>query len=192
MPKSPLSERLLSRGAGAGLSRRSMADGGEVYTGGLANRALKTLGARAMTMDGTIFVDDQFDASKPQDLALYAHERHHQSESGGSDVHGARDSEEIAARAIERMVLHRAEKGMDVSQILRDAMSGNLQQAAVNALNDTPSGDDRANAWLGYQALRAQGKSHAEVVHELADAVMRAHSRKAIDHVTRTTEHRKF
>jgi len=168
-----LTSRLHARNA-PGLLRRSMPDGGEVVTGPTARRALRALGARAMTMDRTIFVDEDFDVSRPEDAALYAHEQHHARESGGSDAgHGPRDEEEIAARAIERMVLHRRARGEDLDAVLRDARDGITDDpgAAGPADRAEPeaSGADPAAAYL---ALRDAGRSHAEIVDELARHVL--------------------
>jgi hypothetical protein len=106
----PLTDRLMARGEG--LRTEQMADGGEVVRGADATRALRTLDARAMTLDHTIVVGDDFDARRPEDAALYAHERHHLTHSGGeAEGHGAHEAEEAAAREIEAFVLHRARSG---------------------------------------------------------------------------------
>lgn len=174
-PGDALTQRLAAR-TGAGLSRRSMPDGGEVYTGPLARRALKTLGARAMTMDRTIFVDPDFDPRKPDDAALYAHERHHEMESGGSDgAHGPRDAEEIHARGIERMVLHRLEAGEELSTILHDVTTGAAASevrtgggaGAELVAKELFGGDKDRDPMLAYQAMRAEGKTHRQIVEEL-------------------------
>lgn len=185
--RQPLSERLLARNAGTGLSRRSMVDGGEVYSGPLAQRALRTLNARAMTLDGKILVNDQFDASNPVHMAEYAHERHHQQESGGHDVHGARDAEEISARAIERMVLHRVQAGEDMTAVIREAAAGKVQEAAQTALARPPT-DQKAGAWMGYVALRAQGLSHAAVMRLIGDEIARRMDEEHHSHMDRTNE----
>lgn len=162
-----LTSRLHARNA-PGLHRRSMPDGGEVVTGPTARRALRALGARAMTMDRTIFVDEDFDTSRPEDAALYAHELHHQRESGGMhDGHGAHDAEEAAARAIERMVLHRRARGEDLQQVLRDVRDG--VEPAADDPTDPADPDDPVAA---YAALRAEGHSHAELVIELTRRVL--------------------
>ena len=185
--RQPLSERLLARNAGSGLSRRSMVDGGEVYSGALAQRALSTLGARAMTLDGKIMVGNQFDTNNPIHMAEYAHERHHQSESGGSDVHGARDSEEIAARAIERMVLHRIEEGEDMAGVIQDAAAGKVKEAAGTALSAPPK-DKQAGPWVGYVALLASGLPHHAIVQRLADEISKRMGKEGDEHRDRTTE----
>lgn len=178
-PGDALTQRLSAR-SGPGLSRRQMPDGGAVYTGPLARRALKTLGARAITMDRTIFVDPDFDTSKPEDAALYAHERHHEMESGGVDAnHGPRDAEEIHARGIERMVLHRLEAGEELSTILHDVTSG----AAANQVQsggggaelvakELFGGDKDRDPMLAYQAMLAEGKTHRQIVQELSQHVI--------------------
>ena len=63
-----------------------------------------------MTLDKDIFVAEDFDESRPEDQALYAHERHHQMEHGRVDAGAHSYAEEKAAQAIERMVLHRSKK----------------------------------------------------------------------------------
>jgi hypothetical protein len=184
-----LTDRLLSRNSGAGLSRRSMPDGGEVFAGPLAKRALRTIGARAMTMDGSVFVSDDFDASRSQDLALYAHERLHQDAGHGHDVHSASSTEEAAARAVERMVLHRSQRGEDVTEILRDAAAGRTQAAARTALEDGADNDMGATAWMGYMALRSQGMGHYQIVRELADNALKEHKRSQESNQARTGGH---
>jgi hypothetical protein len=175
-PGDALSRRLMSRAEG-GVYRRAAPDGGEVVTGPLVRQALRTLGARAMTMDHTIFVDEDFDLANPEDQALYAHERHHQLESGGTDDHGRHDAEEMAARTIERMVLHRSASGEDFSSILRDVeehgediqpSSGGRDASGKTAHQD--GGEDEALA--AFQALLATGKTHEDVARELARYVL--------------------
>ena len=61
-PGESITSRLASRSARAPLQRRSMPGGGEVWEGPLASKALKALGARAMTVDSSIIVGDDFDA----------------------------------------------------------------------------------------------------------------------------------
>ena len=169
-------DRLISRltnRVDSGLHRRSLADGGEVYSGPLAQQALRAVGARAMTMDNTIFVAESFDPSNPEDQALYAHERLHQMESGGMDEgHGSHDQEEIAARAIERMVLHRAQSGENFSEIMRDVDINRAKDVIQTAANDAGGGGDALMA--GYSALLGQGHTHQQVVELLALHVTRA------------------
>jgi hypothetical protein len=149
-----------------------MPGGGEVWEGPLATRALKALGARAMTVDHTIVVGDDFNPSSPESQALYAHERYHQEVSGGAGSTQLVDSEEHAARTVERMVLHRAASGGTESGA---ALSG-------AAVRDLPSSPDSAtepgegdaertpDPTKGYEALKAQGLSHQEIVDHLAGA----------------------
>ena len=121
--KPSTTDRLMARNAG--LSRKTMADGGEVFQGALASRALKAVGARAMTMDGNIFVNEGFGGT-PEDQALYAHEKVHEEGSGGHD-HGdhnrGNDPEEMAARAHHLadagdVVLVKGSKGSKVSLVV--------------------------------------------------------------------------
>ena len=178
-----LVSRLTSR-ADFGLRRRKLADGGEVYSGPLAQQALGAVGARAMTMDNTIFVDESFDPANPEDQALYAHERLHQMESGGmDDGHGAHDQEEVAARAIERMVLHRAQSGENFGDIMRDVDIKRAQEVISRAAND--AGDEGEPIMAGYSALLGQGHSHHQIVELLALHVTRALSEARNSHKER-------
>lgn len=176
-PGSGIGDRLMARTTG--LQRRSMEDGGEVYSGPVAREALRSVGARAMTLDKTIIVDDGFDPTDPEDQALYAHERFHQMESGGddhpTDLH---DAEEMGARAIERMVLHRAATGEGLGSIMRDAVAQGAdplhappteQSASTEA---SPPGDKgRTEAETAYVALRKK-MSHERIVDMLAHDVV--------------------
>jgi hypothetical protein len=162
----------MSRSSRAPLQRRSVPGGGEVWEGPLASRALKALGARAMTVDSSIIVGDDFDPSAPESQALYAHERYHQEVSGGAGSHEGLDAEEHAARTVERMVLHRAASGGTEAGA---ALSG----AAIRDVPATPdSGAEPGQGQAertpdpakGYEALMAQGMSHVDIVDHLASA----------------------
>ena len=54
----------LSRRLDNHLTRRAAPDGGEVFSGGLASRALRAVGARAMTVDRSIIVDNESSFSR--------------------------------------------------------------------------------------------------------------------------------
>ena len=92
--------------AGAGgtsLGTKCLADGGEVYVGPLANEALEAVGARASTMDGSIFVSEG--SGTAADGALYAHEVVHIRQSSGKASEGCsgmggQDAEEKLAMQI--------------------------------------------------------------------------------------------
>lgn len=166
------------------LSRQSMNDGGEVFRGDLATRALDALGARAMTVDETIIVGDDFDASRAEDQALYVHEQHHVEHGdghGGGGQDNFRDAEEIAARAAESMALHRAiaggtETGYSQSAGHRsgDHREGGGDGAAgageAGSTSDQTVGEP--NAESGYQSLAAQGLRHGEIIQQLAQRVL--------------------
>lgn len=177
-----LVNRLMQRGDDE-LYRVSTPDGGEVYKGPLARRALQALGARAFTMDETIIVDDDFDLANPEDQALYAHEVHHQMESGGhDDGHSSYDAEEFAARAIESMVLHRSQAGESFGNIMRDVRSGgaagtvtNQQVRAISPRTGSTGGGteaDKNDPMAAYAAMRNEGKSHLQIVRELGEYVL--------------------
>ncbi len=192
-PGERLSARLASRRSEE-LHRSTGPDGGEVYSGGLATRALRAIGARAMTMDNTMFVADDFDAADPQDQAIYAHEQVHMEGSGGSDTHVERDAEEVAARAIERMVLHRASAGEDFGSIMRDITSQGIQRAA-DASPEPPGEEDGGNtaeAAAAYQALLDQGKSHAQIVRDLSRFVINSLAEQEEKTKLRSTEAETF
>ncbi len=197
-----LTNRLMSRGD-PGIQRRSVRGGGEVYSGPTASRALEAVGARAMTMDETIFVDEGFDAGNPDDAALYAHEAHHQSESGGSDQHGAQDEEETQARAIERMVLHRMEAGEGIGNILSEIRGGQAPRNAAEAEQMATGGNVESpgaqgegggselsggDAMKAYNAMIASGKDHAAVVRELVQYCVETIGRQETDHLFRKSE----
>lgn len=166
------------------LTRRGMSDGGEVFSGRLASRALRAVGARAMTVSRSIVVDTTFDTSKVEDQALYAHEKVHMEHSGGEAGHQVRDAEEIAARAAEAMVFHRSasgeteggmEGGYGPGRGGGEGHPGDKKAAGDSAVG-APNADDApnkkkagaANAEDGYRSLRRQGYSHMDIVEMLA------------------------
>jgi hypothetical protein len=154
-----------------------MADGGEVYSGSLATQALRAVDARAMTVDHTIFVDESFDEDNPEDQALYAHETHHLQESGGVGEHGGgHDAEELAARSIERMVLHRRASGEDFGSVMRDVRQGRVDEGAPQTAGTAPEDatEDEDDPMAAYRALRRRGWSHADIVDMLAKNVVAA------------------
>ncbi len=167
--------RLASR-AETPLKRKSVSGGGEVFTGPLASRALKSLGARAMTVDRSVIVAEGFDESRAEDQALYAHEQHHVANSGGTDEHGTRDAEEVAARAVERMVLHRHAAGGIESHEAGHATGSGAFGGSVNksraAGSDVP-GEGQPNASRGYERLKAEGLNHIDIVEKIAREVVK-------------------
>lgn len=149
----------------ANLTRKDMPNGGEVVSGQLAQRALDAVGARAMTLDKTILVRDDFDADAPEDQALYAHERVHQLGSGGMGPHaGDHDAEETLARDVESMVLHRRRQGESFEPLMAEVESGETMRAAK------PAGD--SGVMGAYHAMKAEGLSHEEIVTTLARDVV--------------------
>jgi len=210
---SSLASRLMSRHGGPGLHRVSMPDGGEAYSGPLAQRALRTLGARAFTVDRSIIVSRAFDRDNPEDMGLYAHERFHQREAQGKSEdaengadHDGRDAEEIAARAIERMVVHRARGGEDFGTVMRSVNSGEMDDAAKGKKGEGEGegeedpnkpkvskavigGDKDRDPMDGYKAMMKDGRTHWQIVNELKDHVMAALDRLNHEHAFRTTRH---
>ncbi len=173
----------LARRSDMGLQKKDAPDGGEVYTGELAAKALRSVGARAMTFDNSIIVDEGFDFDKAEDAALYAHERVHEEGSGGTTENTGRDTEEIAARAVERMVLHRSKAGEGLGDIMRDAQAGGgaaTLARSVEAGHSAPAAGgtsgaaatdvDPAKAAL--EALLGSGKSHEQIVKDLSKWVL--------------------
>ncbi len=172
---------ILSRSADL---RKRAASHGDVFSGELADEALQAVGARAMTMDGEIIVNSNFDLSSAEDQALYAHELYHQSRSGGAAGDKIRDAEEIAARAIESMVFHQAGGGRsdalptNIEDLFQEAEApaspGSTEtEASVSPSQAKESGDP--SAVLGYTALRKQGMTHGEVVYMLTQMLLDQH-----------------
>jgi hypothetical protein len=173
------------------LREESVAGGGKVIRGDLATRALEVLGARAMTLDRSVVVTDDFNMQNIEDQALFAHEQYHAmygDGDGGGGGSNYRDAEEIAARAVERMVLSRSAKGgyeaggggatkgvggHGHAHTAGDSAGGNT--AAPNQSTKDEKDDPTKTPDRGYHALRADGLSHVEVVEFLARKVLRAH-----------------
>jgi hypothetical protein len=181
------------------LTKQSMPGGGEVYSGPVAQEALETLGARAMTVDQSIIVADDFNPSRASDQALFAHEQHHLEHSGGEGGHTIRDAEEVEARAIESMVLQRsavAGSGQDAAGSA--AMTGGYEAgyapgagkgahgpghaadqggrgvaAGVQSSDGKPD-PSRADPdpVRGYQALTKKGLTRVDIVERLAREVV--------------------
>ncbi|HHO53299.1 MAG TPA: hypothetical protein ENK18_21115 [Deltaproteobacteria bacterium] len=191
-----LADRLMARSGG--VHRRSMPDGGEVFTGNLVNHVMeRVLGGnvRGFAMDGSVFMPSSFDPSQPADQATYAHERFHTMQGGeGGGFQGASpDHEESQARSIEQMVLHRAESGEDLSSIMPDIegldpaavvgaqRSDGSDRGSVSSALQGSGGDKLAE---GYRALR-KTRSHAQVIEELKQHVVRAMERISETHAYR-------
>lgn len=169
------------------LRRVAMPDGGEVYRGSVATRALDSLGARAFTVDRTIVVGDDFDPYRAEDAALYAHEMYHVEAGdggGGGGGENFRDAEEVAARAVESLVLSRAAAGGIEAGYAAGAgaRKGGLQSGDSGAGIGARPGDAGATAEesegdpeaeMGYKTLLAQGMSHAEIVDKLTRRILR-------------------
>jgi hypothetical protein len=169
------------------LRRVAMPDGGEVYRGAVANRALDALGARAFTVDRTIIVGEDFDPYRAEDAALYAHEMYHVEAGdggGGGGGENFRDAEEIAARAVESLVLSRmAIGGVEAGYAAgAGARKGSLQDgesgAGIGARpGDTGSGpeatDGDPSPEMGYQAMINKGMEHRDIVDQLTRRVLR-------------------
>jgi len=173
------------------LREESVAGGGKVIRGDLASRALEVLGARAMTLDRSVVVADDFNMQDVEDQALFAHEQYHAmygDGDGGGGGSNYRDAEEIAARAVERMVLSRSAKGgyeaggggatrgvggHGHAHTAGDSAGGGT--AAGNQQTKDEKDDPTKTPDRGYSALRADGLSHTEVVEFLARKVLHAH-----------------
>ena len=140
----------------------------DTHIGVLADEALKSIGARAMTMDGSIFVSEGLSNDNIEDQALYAHERLHQEVSGGhADNNPANDPEELAARAVEQMVLRKAELGEDFGNVLKDSEIDHFTDlGAVEGSASNPG------ALQGYWALRSQGFSNEDIQSKLSEAIV--------------------
>jgi hypothetical protein len=172
------------------LREESVAGGGKVVRGELATRALEVLGARAMTLDRSIIVSDDFDMQSIEDQALFAHEQYHAmygDGDGGGGGSNYRDAEEVAARAVERMALSRSAKGgyesggggstrgiggHGHSHVSGDSAGGGTAAGAGEQKRE--DGNSSPSPERGYQALLDQGYSHIEIVDFLMRQVMQA------------------
>jgi hypothetical protein len=157
-PGEKTTNRLMDRNQ---LKRVNVPGGGEAFQGPTATRALKALGARAMTLDQSIVVGEDFDPNRPEDAALYAHEKLHVDRGGTAATHAVHDAEEVSARAAEEMVLHRMAMGESAQQVNR---SKTPQEAP------TPTGGSPTARAVG--ALKAQGQNHQDMVENLAQKVV--------------------
>jgi len=184
--KQGMADRLTGRLDGSELRHQSMPGGKGVFRGELATRALGAVGARAMTLDRSVLVSEDFDPSQAQDQALYAHERYHADHGdgeGGGAGDNFRDAEEIAARAIERLALHSATAGGHEIGVIAHAGGSGAQTDRHQAVTEqaeqamAPSAEAEESppeAAAGYRALRTLGLSHEQVVQQLAQEVIRS------------------
>lgn len=191
--------RVASRLEAGNLQRQSMPGGGSVYRGELAQRALKSVGARAMTLDRQIIVADDFNPSNPEDQALYAHEAFHATHGdggGGGSGENFRDAEEVAARGVERMVFHRMEGGYEGGYQPHagggsgdahgpsDKGGGSVGGSPGGASGKPETTSSKSDPVRGYQAMIAQGYSHLDVVDDLAKRILGSmddHSQAQLD-----------
>lgn len=164
-------DRIAGRLDRSRLQRRAMADGGEVYSGKVASRALQALGARAMTVDRSIIVDESFDPNRPEDAAVYAHEQFHLEHSGGVGDNSGHDQEEAGAREAERMVLHRMTGGVESHEAQH---ASNAQGTPGSGSSNRSAAQAAVSAAGGYAAMLASGMKHDEIVQQLAQQVLRA------------------
>lgn len=171
---SPTADRLASRAERGLLKRSSMPGGGVVYSGDVANRALESLGARAMTVDKAIIVGEDFDPSRPEDQALFAHEQYHVDHSGGQGTHEHRDAEEVAARAVERMVLHRARAGGAESHEAAHAVPTTESTAKGGHTHRSKDGEKDSAAQRGFDQLLNQGLDRSAIIDRLAHEVLQS------------------
>jgi len=162
----------------------------EVFTGDLADDALNALGARAMTVDNEIIVNNQFNPNQADDQALLAHEMLHQEFSGGVAGSSMHDAEEVAARAVESMVFHRAKNGdsnpipRKASELLREKNDQETKpNPSANAAENPES--ERPTAEQGVQTLRDRGFSHEMIVQHLMYKVVDELERKHMESIDR-------
>jgi hypothetical protein len=145
-----------------GLRKRTLPGGGTVWQGELATEALEVMDARAMTLDQSIIVSEDFDYSRPEDAALYAHEQFHIDQgdhsAGGHHIHSA---EEVSARAVEGMVLHRAATG-----------GGEAAPSPGGGSSGGGQKPQEPKPMAGYNAMVKEGLNHLGVVDELTRFVM--------------------
>ena len=164
----------------------------EVYSGELADEALGALGARAMTVDNEIVVNNNFNANQAEDQALLAHEMLHQEFSGGVAGSSMRDAEEIAARSVESMVFHRAKNGdsnpipRKASELLEESKSGKKGGVQSAKTNVSEGNNETPRAEKGYQILKERGFTHEMIVQHLMYKVMDEMERKSAESYDRS------
>ena len=136
--------------------------------------------ARALTMDQSIIVSEDFDPTRTEDAALYAHEQFHVQQgdhsAGGHHIHSG---EEIAARAIEGMVLHRS------------AQEGGGGEAGQGGGGTGKPGQKQAapSPMGGYSAMMKEGLNHFGVVEELARFVVEELDKSETSALDRNKDH---
>ena len=163
----------------------------DVVTGELANEALGALGARAMTVDNEIIVNNQFDPNQAEDQALLAHEMLHQEFSGGTAGATMYDAEEVAARSVESMVFHRAQNGQSnpiprkASDLLRESKQESSDSGSQKG-HDTNDKNEKPQAELGYKILKDRGYSHEMIVQHLTYKVLDELENKHLEGVSRS------
>ena len=194
--RTSIGEKTADKLAGRSELRAENMPHGEVFRGGLADRALNAVGARAMTLDGEIIVNNQFSSNRPEDQALYAHEMYHQEHSGGEAGDVIRDAEEISARAVESMVFHRAKNNVpdaipkSATELLRSAKPTQAPSQEAETENDQV--DDSPSSSAGYQALLSKGFSREEIVQMLAIKIVEEIENKHTDQLDRGSAFRSF
>ena len=163
----------------------------EVFTGDLADEALGALGARAMTVENEIIVNSQFNPNQADDQALLAHEMLHQEYSGGVAGSSMHDAEEVAARAVESMVFHRAKNGESnpiprkASELLREKDEQQADQSS-SAQGDAENPEStRPTAEKGVQILKERGYTHEMIVQHLMFKVVDELERKNMENIDR-------
>ena len=160
----------------------SEASHGQIVSGKGPDLFLESIGARAATLydpvsgESHILMRDNFDLSNAEDQAEYGHELVHVAKSGGIAGATINDAEEKLAQSVESMIFHQAGGGKS------DALPTNIGDLFEGADNpgkpSTTDGETNgtvatafenggASAILGYQALREEGMSHAEIVYML-------------------------
>ena len=164
----------------------------EIFSGNLADEALGALGARAMTVDNEIIVNNNFNANQAEDQALLAHEMLHQEFSGGVAGSSMRDAEEIAARSVESMVFHRSKNGdsnpipRKASELLQDSEEGKSGGSKSAKANETEKKNEHPKSEKGYQILKERGFTHEMIVQHLTFKVMDELERKSAENYERS------
>ena len=164
----------------------------EVFSGDLADEALGALGARAMTVDNEIVVNNNFNSNQAEDQALLAHEMLHQEFSGGVAGSTMRDAEEIAARSVESMVFHRSKNGESnpiprkASELLRESKESGGGGAESSKVAEKETQNESPKAEQGYEVLKERGFTHEMIVQHLTFKIMDEMERKSSESVARS------
>ena len=155
----------------------------EVYSGELADEALGALGARAMTVDNEIIVNNTFNANQAEDQALL-HTKCYQEFFGWC----CRFIDEMQKKLLglwspwfftEPKTVDSNLIPKKASELLRDEKESGGGGAKSAATNEAETKNEQPKAEKGYQVLKERGFTHEMIVQHLMFRVMDEMERKS-------------